>query len=235
MFHISVVRVSLCVVAPCVASSADSPPWPIEACLVLEIQNDPPNNRPPLHPLIRLLQRPQRLQLEKTPHLPPRRNLQRLPRVLPVPDIAPQNTDALHHREENIGAQRGLGGQTDDHEVPAGAEVVDGLFVRFGGRGGDDGCVGAGAVACGFDVRDEVLRLEEVDPALGAEFRDELALLGAGVDGAHAQAHRDGVLDGEVAEAAAGAREDDPVADLGVGVLDRAVHGHALRVGSMCK
>lgn len=43
-----------------------------------------------------------------------------------------------------------------------------------------------------------------------------------------AEAHGDGVLDGEVTETAAGAGEDDPIADVRLGVFDRAVDCDAL-------
>ena len=104
-----------------------------------------------------------------------------LTRVLAVADVRAEDRDALHDREEDVRRQRRLRGQADDHEVASRAEVVHGLLVRLRRRGGDDRGVRALAVARGLDVRDDVLGLAEVDPALRAELEAEVALLSTGV------------------------------------------------------
>ena len=163
-----------------------------------------------------------------------------------VPNVGAEDGDALDDGEEDVGVERRARGETDDHDGAAGAEVVDGLLVRSARRGGDDGGVWAEAVGRGLDVLDEILGLAEVDPLFCAELQDEVALVRAGVcretrervntrsgkggrtDGEDTEAHGDGVLNSEMAEAASGAGEDDPVADAGFAVLDRTVDSYTL-------
>lgn len=79
-----------------------------------------------------------------------------------------------------------------------------------------------------FDVADDVLRLGEIDPVVGAELHNELVLLLAAVDGDDAAAHVLGVLDGKMAKSSTGAGDDNPVSGSCLAVLECAVNGKAL-------
>ena len=155
-------------------------------------------------------------------------DIKRLARILAVSDVRTKDGDALDDGEEDIGGERCLRGEADDHEVSSRAEVVDCLLVRGGGRGGDDSGVWTQAVAGSLDVGDEVARLPEVNPGLCAKGFDERTLLGTGVDGADAETDGYGVLDCEVSKSSASTGEADPVAGLRVRVLDGAVNSDTL-------
>ena len=109
------------------------------------------------------------------------RDVERLTRVLAVADVRAEDADALHDGEEDVRAQVRLRGEADDHERATVAEVVDGLRVGRTRRRGDNRSVCTEAVGRGADVSNEVLRLLEVDPLLGAELHDELLLLRTGI------------------------------------------------------
>ena len=91
-----------------------------------------------------------------------------------------------------------------------------------GGRG-DEHCVGSADFLLEEGCR---ILLLGVDGELGAERTSERELLIGDVDCSNMEAHRLGVLDGEVTEAA-DAGDDDPVAGLGIGGLEALVHRDA--------
>ena len=110
-------------------------------------------------------------------------DIEGLTRVLTVADVRAKDRDALHNGEEDVGGKRRFRGETDDHEVASGAEVVHSLLVRLRGGGGDNSGVRALAVASSLDIRNEVLGLAEIYPALRAKLEAQVALLGTGVCG----------------------------------------------------
>lgn len=115
--------------------------------------------------------------------LAPRGDIKCLPRVLAVANVRADDVDALHDGEEDVRAETGASGETDNHERATHSEVVDRLCVGLRVGGGDNRGMRTVAVRGLDDVLNEILCLAEVDPLLCAEAETELLFIGAGVCG----------------------------------------------------
>jgi hypothetical protein len=132
------------------------------------------------------------------------------------------NGEGLEHYLKD-GKGEGAGGKAVERDGGARAGHADGLG-EGGERGrGHEDCVGSADFllkeGCG-------ILLLGVDGEFGAERTSELELLVGDVDCGYVEAHRLGVLDGQVTEAA-DTGDDNPVAGLGIGGLEALVHRDA--------
>lgn len=160
-------------------------------------------------------------------------------------DIPLHSHSYLEDSEEDRGVQCGLAWKTDGHESGTWAEVVKGLSVaralqkKISDQGhrshvrstyvgsSDNGRVSTSTTSGGTNVLDDVLRLLEIDPDLGAEALAKLLLLSTSVDGDDPQATSAGVLNGQVAKSSSGTGKNNPITGVGLAVLDRTVDGNA--------
>lgn len=122
-----------------------------EARLLVHVKHNPSSDPTIDHILKHLWQIRQSLQLEMNLDLAPRRDLERLNRILSISNGGTDDLVRVEHRLEDRHGQNRVGHSNND-QCSSRADVVKGQFVGGRAGSGDNGCVRTDAVSRFLDL-----------------------------------------------------------------------------------